>query len=608
MTDKLTDEIKQKLLSYQIPHTEQLIKILEKHNRVLDSSDTGTGKSYSAIAACLAIKLKPLIICPKSVISSWKKVIDFFNAPYYGISNYESIQNCKYYTKTSGKNKLKCPFIKRTEDVEIDTDDNDDNDDDNDDNDDNDNEIEEEKPQTKKIDFSKMSDIAVLKYMKKIKEDSEIILKEKKEEEKYKNLLRQNKKSFKKATETQESINGSLPPKENKIKKNNKKYLYSWVIPDDMVVIFDEAHRCKNLKTIASVLLYTLSNTTTVSLLDEQPSKIMMLSATIADKPSNFALCGYVLGLYPSISKANTWMNKTGENFSNPMLGVHHVINNEYASGMRIKELGDLFPKNQVVANCYDMDCAKEIQEQYKIIEDAIENLKKKEVNTVGIGAVQIARMTIEMKKVPTYIELAKKYLEEGNAVAIFVNFTESLKTIAKELNTACIVYGDQTLEERDKNIADFNADKERVIVLNANSGSVGLSLHDLNGKYPRVSIISPNWSAVTILQSLGRTFRANGQTPVRQYIVYAANTVEESICENMKDKIVNIALINDGNTDAYQIEGLTDESTDTKLSEFDRTFLKVNALHAKRKRLQDDLKETEDELKELEQIINNWF
>lgn len=345
-----------------------------------------------------------------------------------------------------------------------------------------------------------------------------------------------------------------------------------------------------------------------MKLIDEQPSKIMMLSATIADKPSNFALCGYVLGLYPSISKANTWMNKTGENFSNPMLGVHHVINNEYASGMRIKELGDLFPKNQVVANCYDMDCAKEIQEQYKIIEDAIENLKKKEVNTVGIGAVQIARMTIEMKKVPTYIELANKYLEEGNAVAIFVNFTESLKTIAKELNTACIVYGDQTLEERDKNIADFNADKERVIVLNANSGSVGLSLHDLNGKYPRVSIISPNWSAVTILQSLGRTFRANGQTPVRQYIVYAANTVEESICENMKDKIVNIALINDGNTDAYQIEGLTDESTDTKLSEFDRTFLKVNALHAKRKRLQDDLKETEDELKELEQIINNWF
>ena len=53
---------------------------------------------------------------------------------------------------------------------------------------------------------------------------------------------------------------------------------------------------------------------------------------------------------------------------------------------------------------------------------------------------------------------MAKKYLEEGNAVAIFVNFTDSLKTIAKELDTACIVYGDQTLEERNKNIADFNA------------------------------------------------------------------------------------------------------------------------------------------------------
>ena len=28
----LTDEVKQKLLPYQIPHTEQLIKILKKHH------------------------------------------------------------------------------------------------------------------------------------------------------------------------------------------------------------------------------------------------------------------------------------------------------------------------------------------------------------------------------------------------------------------------------------------------------------------------------------------------------------------------------------------------------------------------------------------------
>lgn len=533
MTNNFTDELKQKLLPYQIPHTENLIKILDKHNRVLDSSDTGTGKTYSAIATCVALKLKPLIICPKSVLSSWKNVLEHFSASYYGISNYESIQNCKYYTKSSGKDKIRCPYVKRI-------------------------------------------------YTDNDKEE-EI--------------------NYNDAKESQEVDN--IP----QTKKDERKCIYKWTIPDDMVIIFDEAHRCKNLKTITSVLLYTLSNTKTVSLMDEQPCKIIMLSATIADKPKNFAICGYVLGIYSPINKAMTWIEKVGKNYDNPMSGVHAILYNEHASRMKIKELGDLFPKNSVKADCYDTDVADEIQKMYKLIEDAIENLKTKEDNTVGIGAIQYARMRIEQLKIPIYIELAKKYLKEGNAVAIFVNFTESLKTIAKELGSDCIIYGEQTMEERNKNIKDFNTDKSHIIICNNRSGGVGISLHDLNGNYPRVSIISPSWSAQDIIQVLGRIYRANGKTPVRQIIVYAKDTVEEGICNNMKDKIVNIALINDGNTDSYKIEGLTDDTIeDTKITEFDRIFLRVNALHTKKQRLLDDLKETENEIKDLEHIITNWF
>ena len=64
-------EIVSKLLAYQVPHTLQLFECLTERKRVLDASDTGTGKTYCALASCKMLKLKPFIICPKSVISNW---------------------------------------------------------------------------------------------------------------------------------------------------------------------------------------------------------------------------------------------------------------------------------------------------------------------------------------------------------------------------------------------------------------------------------------------------------------------------------------------------------------------------------------------------------
>lgn len=529
----ISDEIKKKLLIYQVSHTENLIRSLKKYNRVLDLSETGTGKTYCGIGACKSLKLKPLIICPKSVIPSWKKVLDFFEIDYYGISNYESIQNCKYYSKNSNK-KVTCPFITKEED---------------------------------KCENEKINEF---------------------NEEKEKELL------------------NSIPKKESNILNNDKKkYVYNWLIPDDMIIIFDEAHKCKNLKTTNSLLLFTYSITNTVN---GNVSKIMLLSATIVDKPESFALFGFILGLYSNIRKAKTWLSNLGKLYDlHEMEALHHELFNEYASSMRIKELGDLFPKNQVIAECFDMDCKKEIQEMYKIIDDAIERLKEKEQYSVAIAQIQYARMRVEMLKVPTYIELGRKYTTEGNAVAIFVNFTESLKTIADELKTSCVIYGDQTLEERQKNIDDFNSDKSHIIICNIQSGNCGISLHDLHGNFPRVSIISPSWNATQILQVLGRTFRANGKTPVRQRIVYCKDTVEEHICDNMKEKIINIALINDGHEDSYKIEGLMDNTSDKEeLSEFDKVFLKLQSLEAKKGHLIQELKETDEEIKSLQYILNN--
>ena len=298
-------------------------------------------------------------------------------------------------------------------------------------------------------------------------------------------------------------------------------------------------------------MLFSATQTTT---------HILLLSATICDKSENFHLCGYVLGLYSNIRNAKSWINSVGKDYSNLMQGVHQRIFDDHGARIKIKELGNLFPDNQVVAKCFDMDSSKEIQEQYDLIKVAVEELKKKDEQSVGLGVIVRARMRIELLKVPTFIEMAKKYLEEKLSVAIFVNFTGTLKTLGDKLNTNCFIYGEQTMDERNINIKDFNTNKSQIIISNIRSGGVGISLHDKLGGHPRISIISPSWSAQDIIQAIGRCFRAKGKTSVQQKIIFCQNTIEEDICDNIKDKIKNIANLNDGHvSDAYQITGLID-------------------------------------------------
>jgi superfamily II DNA or RNA helicase len=157
------------------------------------------------------------------------------------------------------------------------------------------------------------------------------------------------------------------------------------------------------------------------------------------------------------------------------------------------------------------------------------------------------ARQQAELIKVPLFVEMAEDAIEDGMSVAIFVNFSETVRALSKRLDTNCVVWGENKGEERDRNIADFQADKKRVIIINVKAGGAGLSLHDLNGNYPRIALLSPTPSAVDLRQALGRVWREGGKTKALQKIVFVANTVEEEVCEKVKIKLQALDTINDG-------------------------------------------------------------
>jgi len=106
-----------------------------------------------------------------------------------------------------------------------------------------------------------------------------------------------------------------------------------------------------------------------------------------------------------------------------------------------------------------------------------------------------------------------------------------------------------------------FQEDKTRICLCMIQAGGVGLSLHDLNGKYPRTTLITPTFSARELKQALGRTPRMNGLSKCIQKIVYAAGTVEAKACAAVRGKLDNISALNDGDLQTGITFGGDDDS-----------------------------------------------
>jgi superfamily II DNA or RNA helicase len=428
------------LFDFQVPHAKQIIESLLTDNAALDASDTGTGKTFVALAVASYLKLKPIVVTPKTVIPSWKKA-----AKYFGIDCF--CLNYKQY---------------RT---------------------------------------GKVVDLLT----KKTTEDG--------------------------------------------------KDIYKWHTDESHIIIFDEAHRCKNDKTQNSKMMRAAKKC---------PSKVMALSATIADNPLHLYSLGLLLGLFDDFPSFWSWAYKRGVHkgwfgvefhaSEENLKKIHADLFPAHGSRIRIRDLGDRFPDNMIICDPYNMNSnAKKIQHVYDSMHAELSRLnetKEKDKGACILTEILRARQEIELLKVPTIVEMAEDLIEEGSSVAVFVNFKETIAALSDKLKTKCIIDGAVTGEDREKNIEAFQSDVSRIILCNIKAGGVGISLHDLNGTYPRVSLISPTNSAIDLVQSLGRIHRAGAKSKAIQKLIFCADTIEEEIAEKVSGKIDNIKLINDGDLD----------------------------------------------------------
>jgi superfamily II DNA or RNA helicase len=446
------------LHKYQIDHTYKLLNILQNKSTALDASDTGTGKTYTAIKVCEFLSLRPFIICPKAVINNWISVCKDNETELFGIANYELIKGGNYYTEKLEK--TRCPYM-----------------------------------------------------------DSD-----------------------------------------NYTEKQKKFIFY---LPSNILLIFDEAHRCKNYKTATSRLLLAAKKSN---------NKILLLSATITDKIKCFIPFGIIFGFYKELIGYKLWIqNQINIKKQYFNLGgdelilriIHSSIFPHYGSRMKISELGNQFPQNNIISQCCHLDNYDEVDKLYLEINKALLELKNKELKLQASGKIIRARQKIEMLKVPIFLDLYQEAKDSGFSVVIFVNFRATMNYLCNRLKCDCIINGDQNLEMRQNCIDEFQSNKKKLIICMIQAGATGISLHDVqSGKNPRISLISPTWNAIDLKQCLGRIYRSGGTNCI-QKIVYVANTYEDKICEIISEKLKNISLIND---DKVEDNNIFDSSKNEKI------------------------------------------
>ena len=339
---------------------------------------------------------------------------------------------------------------------------------------------------------------------------------------------------------------------------------YTINFPKNSLVILDEVHKCKSATSKNSDFLIKLKM---------DGYKSLLLSATAATNPLEMKAFGFATTLHNLVSyrhfitssgayagryggfQIDLQSQKTIEAMSN----IHNTLFNLYkvSSRMTRKMFDKIFPDNHVMAECFNMGTnTDKINRVYEQMESELAALEESSINYSQhhFAIMTKARRMAELLKVPTMVEMIEDWYDEGISPVVFVNFTDTVEAIEKQLaknrkfdGKIARIVGGQSDKVRQKDIEDFQSDNKRIMIANLAAGNAGVSLHDLIGNHPRGSIISPSYSAINLLQALGRIHRAEGKTTCIQKVMFADGTIEVEACKRVQSKLNNLECLNDG-------------------------------------------------------------
>lgn len=346
--------------------------------------------------------------------------------------------------------------------------------------------------------------------------------------------------------------------------KDNGPSDYTINFPKNSLVILDEVHKCKSATSKNSDFLIKLKM---------DGYKSLLLSATAATNPLEMKAFGFATTLHnltsyrQFITDSGAYVGRYGgfqidlqsQKTVEAMSNIHDKLFNLYkvSSRMTRKMFDKIFPDNHVMVECFDMGTnTDKINRVYQQMESELAALEESSVNYSQhhFAIMTKARRMAELLKVPTMVEMIEDWYDEGISPVVFVNFTDTVEAIEKQLaknrkfdGKIARIVGGQSDKVRQKDIELFQSDVKRIMIANLAAGNAGVSLHDLNGNFARGAILSPSYSAINLLQALGRIHRAEGKTKCIQKVMFAAGTIEEEACKRVQSKLNALECLNDG-------------------------------------------------------------
>jgi hypothetical protein len=339
--------------------------------------------------------------------------------------------------------------------------------------------------------------------------------------------------------------------------------------PAGALIIVDESHRCKGVNSLQAGFLMSAKR---------QGYKLLMLSATQATSPLDMRAFGYATHLIPTPemkSFKQFCLDAGAEATGHYGAMVYDLANNEAQEKMsRVHDflfdftkigarltregMGSLFPEHEIIIDAYDMGAnSDKIQHAYDVMEREIARMEERTQNYAAHVFAEIMKMRqiVELLKVPTMVEMIEDLYDEDKSVICFVNFTETIEMIKSRLehlrkfrdqNLIGLIYGGRTMNQREQDIQAFQSDRKRIMLLNlACAESIGL--HDVTGRHSRAQLVNPSFSAIKVIQAMGRGHRQGGMSKVYTRFVMADRTYENRICDKLNARLDQLELLNDG-------------------------------------------------------------
>lgn len=337
-----------------------------------------------------------------------------------------------------------------------------------------------------------------------------------------------------------------LPPAP--MQKESHAFVWCYPDPQRTLLVFDEAHKLGGLESQTASLGIGARR---------QRLRTLLLSATLLQDPLHAYAIGYMMGMH-SLINFKKWTTQ---------MGVEPVCvrpERKDANGNVVRRA-----KFARKFNPIDDAHAQEIMENMRrAMGDKFFRIRKKDVPgfpacTISTRYVDTeempelecefgmaARVAVEAAMIPGLCDTIDDQIAAGNSVVVFVNFIQSMNTLAEKYPHAGRVHGGQSDKDRAQSINSFQQGLTDLILVNGAAGGAGLSLHDLTGR-PRVGLVIPGWDAVQFQQILGRIHRAGALSPAQYYILFASGVpVMRRIRGIIDTKLANIESLNDADLD----------------------------------------------------------